>query len=164
MTELRTTPKATAPICGAKVLAFPLRLPAPLAPRRAPRGPAPLAPERVQSGQFCGIHYVARQLRLQSCDLRTVVSHVRAHVERSGFPMPVTSRLRHGLPITGGDAVSPKSEWLRTAVDHWIARRHSGQANPGQDSPGPDNPDQRRADRIDAALAARLAGQQEPVA
>ena len=130
---------------SADVLPFP-RLSRPL------KGPH--VTELGQRGQFCGVLYVARQLRLEAVDMRTVVAHIRAHIANSGFPSPVTSRLRGGVPVTGAAAVSPKSEWLRAAVDAWVDARHFGTA--GGENPAA-NPD--RASRSEAVLAERFAGQ-----
>ncbi len=122
-------------------------------------GPAPANPPVTQSvteighrGQFCGIMYVARQLRLTAIDLRTVVHHIRAHIRASGFPPPVTSRLRAGMPLHGADAVTPKSEWLRAAVDAWVEARHAGTLPDGLPA------DATRAGRVDAILAERFTG------
>ncbi|WP_226018662.1 hypothetical protein [Novosphingobium sp. FKTRR1] len=127
----------------------------PAQPDHAEQAPpnAPLALELGQRGQFCGVMYVARQMRLQAVDLRTVVTHIRAHITASGFPQPVTSRLRHGLPATGAAAVTPKSEWLRAAVDAWVAQRASGSIGGYLGS----NPD--RVAHIEATLQARFRGQ-----
>ncbi len=107
--------------------------------------------ELGQRGQFCGVLYVARQLRLTAVDLRTVVTHIRAHIDQGGFPHPVSSRLRGGRVITGAAAVTPKSEWLRAAVDVWIAQRYFGDAT-GTAA----NPD--RAALVEATLQARFQG------
>lgn len=148
----------------AAILPFPARRPSStvaLVPGRMAPGQNELGQNKLdqnelgQRGQFCGIRYVARQLRLEAVDLRTVVTHVRAHVERSGFPQPVTSRLRHGLPIAGADAVSPKSEWLRAHVDAWVTARHSCGLTPGTVAAVAAG----RAAQVDQLLAARLAPQ-----
>lgn len=108
--------------------------------------------ELGQRGQFCGVMYVARQLRLTAVDIRTVVHHIRAHIHHSGFPAPVTSRLRAGMPVHGADAVTPKSEWLRVAVDAWIDARYAGALPDGL------RPDAARTARVDAILAERFTG------
>ncbi len=125
-------------------------------PARAPANPPATqsVTELGHRGQFCGIIYVARQLRLTAVDMRTVVHHIRAHIQASGFPAPVTSRLRAGMPVTGAAAVTPKSEWLRAAVDAWVDARHFGTASGEGPAANPD-----RAARIEAMLAQRFAGQ-----
>jgi len=138
----------------AKVLPFPARF-APAAPIPTDQtNSAPIALELGHRGQWCGILYVARQLRLEAVDLRTVVAHIRAHIAASGFPSPASSRLRHGQPVTGAAAVTPKSEWLRAAVDAWVATRTFNDGTSGGSLSGHSAD---RAAQIDAALAQRFA-------
>lgn len=114
----------------------------------------PFATELGQRGRWCGIMYVARQLRLERFELRTVVAHVRAHIASAHFPPPVSSRLRHGQPLGGAAAVTPKSEWLRAEVDAWVEAR-------AQATLSPDMLAARRALRaaqVDDAIGSRLAG------
>lgn len=135
-----------------------------------PADPAPIAAQRVtelgQRGQWCGVLYVARQLRLEAVDLRTVVAHIRAHIAESGFPAPVTSRLRLGRVVSGAAAVTPKSEWLRAAVDAWVEARHFGAEGDAAAFAGPAAIAGRtpravlhhnRAAAVEATLAARFA-------
>ena len=120
-------------------------------------GAPQLTLELGSRGLWCGVLYVARQLRLEAVDLRTVVTHIRAHIAAGGFPLPVTSRLRHGLPLTGAEAVTPKSEWLRASVDGWIAARAAEAAGPLILSLSKDAAQLCRAEAIDTMLAGRFA-------
>ena len=153
----------------AQIVPFPPRIPAPVLFALEPVGPLagsedrePQAtistgnqPKRLElghRGQFCGILYVARLLRLEAVELRTVVAHIRAHITQSGFPAPVSSRLRHGVPLTGAGAVTPKSEWLRASVDGWLAARAAASLTSAARAALAAD----RAAQVDATLAARL--------
>ena len=145
----------------AQIVPFPPRIPAPVLFALEPVGPLagsedrePQAtistgnqPKRLElghRGQFCGILYVARLLRLEA--------HIRAHITQSGFPAPVSSRLRHGVPLTGAGAVTPKSEWLRASVDGWLAARAAASLTSAARAALAAD----RAAQVDATLAARL--------
>lgn len=145
----------------AKIIPFPARVPAPredpvrhlaIGDPLAPRLAAAVSTELGRRGQWCGVLYVARQLRLEAVELRTVVAHIRAHVANSGFPPPASSRLRHGVPLSGAEAVTPKSEWLRASVDGWVAARDLAGLSPEARAAA----QAERAAQVDATLAARL--------
>lgn len=138
---------------SAAILSFPARIPAPVQSGASRQGSDQARVlELGTRGQWCGVLYVARMLRLEAVELRTVVAHIRAHIARSGFPHPASSRLRHGMPVTGAGAVTPKSEWLRASVDAWVAARHAASLS----STGQVTLAQDRAAQIDATLSARL--------
>jgi len=65
----------------------------------------------------CTLSYIKRQLGRGDFGDRRMCTYVRALIQQEGFPPPLPCMLRGG---TLTREVTPKSRWIRSAVDAWI--------------------------------------------
>lgn len=67
---------------------------------------------------------ICDQLGLFQRSLQYRQAYIRTMVDKAGFPEPLPALNRSaGELTTGADAVTPKANWQRAAVDAWFDRR-----------------------------------------
>lgn len=100
---------------------------------------------------------ICEQLGLFGRSLQYRQEYIRTMVRTAGFPSPLPAFNRSARTMTeGAEAVTPKANWQRAAVDAWFDRRlppGARSADVAQGAIAEDLDD--RADNINALITAR---------